>query len=398
MKKILAIAVLAAMSWPTMGQSPVAVGGDSLFKKPGYSPYAGRNFPTEVFWGDQHIHTGWSADAGASGTRLTPADSLRFARGEEVLSATGQPIKLARALDWVAITDHSDAMGVIDGIIRGDREMMTDPVLKKWNRQINAGGADAGAAMSEMIALQSKGELPPMMMDPKLMKTVWARNTQIMEDYNEPGRFTAFIAYEWTSNAGGGNNLHRNVIYRDGKAKADMVVPMTTFESENPEDLWQWMADWEDKTGGSLLAIPHNGNLSNGMMFPLATFKGKRLSKKWAEARARWEPLFEVTQGKGTSEAHPSLSPDDEFADFELWDRGNLNLVPKKPGDIKSEYAREALKNGLAVEERLGANPFEIPTPRWTSFDALKFGLELSPEVPRSIQERAYTSAIWYTP
>lgn len=359
---LLACASLLA-SLSAFALSPVAMSGDEsdkLFKKPGYSPYAGRNYPVRVFWGDQHIHTGWSADAGASGTRLTPKDSVRFARGEEVLSATGQPAKLARPLDWVAITDHSDAMGVIDGIVKGDQEMMADPILKKWNKQINAGGAEAGAAMSEMIALQSTGKLPPMMMDPAFMKTVWERNTEIMEQYNEPGRFTAFIAYEWSSNPNGGNNIHRNVIYRDGKSKADMMLPMTTFDSDNPEDLWKWMETWEEKTGGSLLAIPHNGNLSNGMMFALTTFDGSPITKEWAETRARWEPLFEVTQGKGTSEAHPKMSPNDEFADFEIWERGNLNLVPKKEGDLKTEYARDALKNGLAFEQNLGANPYKI--------------------------------------
>lgn len=352
-----------SLSLPVFALSPVTVTdakSDQLFKKPGYSPYAGRNFPTNVYWGDQHIHTGWSADAGASGTRLTPEDSVRFARGEEVLSATGQPAKLARPLDWVAITDHSDAMGVIDGIVSGDSEMMQDPILKKWNKQINAGGAEAGAAMSEMIGLQSTGKLPAIMMDPAFMKTVWERNTEIMEQYNEPGRFTTFIAYEWSSNPEGGNNIHRNVIYRDNKDKADRVLPMTTFDSINPEDLWAWMQNWEDKTGGSLLAIPHNGNLSNGMMFALTDFKGNPITKEWAETRARWEPLFEVTQGKGTSEAHPSLSPNDEFADFEIWERGNLNLVPKEPGDLKTEYARDALKNGLAFEQQLGANPYKI--------------------------------------
>ena len=151
-------------------------------------------------------------------------------------------------------------------------------------------------------------------MDPKFAKSVWQKNNDIMEKYNEPGHFTAFIGYEWTSNAGGGDNLHRNVIYRDGRDKADQMIPYTTFQSQNPEDLWKWMANWEEKTGGSLLAIPHNGNLSNGRMFELTTFDGKPPTKEWAEARARWEPLFEAIQTKGQSESHPSLSPNDEFA------------------------------------------------------------------------------------
>lgn len=193
-----------------------------------------------------------------------------------------------------------------------------------------------------------------------MAKDMWHKMTSIMEQYNDPGRFTAFIAYEWTSNFGGGNNLHRNVIYRDGKARADQVPPLTTFVSENPEDLWSWMKSYEDRTGGRVLAIPHNGSLSNGLMFATTTFKGDPLTKEWAQARANYEPLVEVTQGKGTSEQHPSLAPNDEFARFEIWDKGNLNVVPKKPGMIQFEYAREAYKNGLAIEARLGANPFKF--------------------------------------
>jgi hypothetical protein len=212
----------------------------------------------------------------------------------------------------------------------------------------------------ELIAAQSNKKLPPAITDPKWAKSYWERNTAIMEKYNDPGRFTAFIGYEWTSNAGGGNNLHRNVIYRDGKKIADQVLPMTTFQSENPEDLWKWMADFEKKTGGKLLAIPHNGNLSNGRMFELQMFMGGPMTKDWAQQRQTWEPLFEAIQMKGQSESHPSLSPNDEFAaGYELWDRGNLNLVPKKPGMIEHEYLRQAYKDGLKVEKDLGANPFK---------------------------------------
>jgi len=331
-----------------------------FFRKPGYSPYAGRNFPTRVYWGDQHLHTSWSGDAGAGGTRVGQEEALRLARGEEIVSSTGQPVRLARPLDWIAISDHSDAFGVINELIAGNPKLMADPVLKRWNQQINAGGEEGSKVVMEMITLQGQGKLPKAMQDPQLGFDIWRKATANMEKYNEPGRFTAFIAYEWTSNYGGGNNLHRNVIYRDGKDKADLVAPFTTFQSENPEDLWKWMQAYEDKTGGRLLAIPHNGNLSNGLMFALATFKGDPLTREWAEARTRWEPLFEVTQGKGTSEQHPALAPNDEMANFEIWDKGNLNVVPKKPGMINTEYAREAYKNGLVLEAKLGANPFKF--------------------------------------
>jgi hypothetical protein len=229
---------------------------------------------------------------------------------------------------------------------------------------MQAGGNEAAAVQTEVTKAQAMGTLPGPIKDPKvvgpIMKSVWQEYTATAEKYNEPGRFTALIGYEWTSNAGGGDNLHRNVIYRDGKKLADQALPMTTFVSENPEELWKWMDGWEKKTGGRLLAIPHNGNLSNGRMFELQTFEGKPLTREWAEQRARWEPLFEAIQFKGQSEAHPSLSPNDEFtAGYELWDRGNLNLVPKKPGMIQHEYLREALRNGLKLEQELGVNPFK---------------------------------------
>jgi hypothetical protein len=331
-----------------------------FYKEPGYSPYAGKHYPERPYFGDEHVHTGWSADAGMSGATLTPDDAVRFARGEELKSTTGQPVKLARPLDWVAITDHSDGMGVISEIRAGNPELMADPVQKRWRDMMLAGGDQAKKATMELINAQSEGRLPAAIKDPKFARNVWQQNTEIMERYNEPGRFTTFIAYEWTSNAGGGDNLHRNVIYRDGKDKADQVLPYTTFQSENPEDLWKWMREWEQKTGGKLLAIPHNGNLSNGRMFALTTFKGDPLTQEWAAERQRWEPLFEAIQMKGQSESHPSLASADEFAvGYEIWDRGNLNLVPKKPGMIQYEYLREALKNGLKVEQQVGVNPFK---------------------------------------
>ena len=299
-------------------------------------------------------------DAGGTGTTLGPEEATRFARGEEVVATSGQPVRLGQPLDWVAITDHSDMMGMITEIKGGNPEMMADPTLKRWRDMFNGGPVEAKKGVMELVAAQSGKKLPPAATDPKFAKSVWAKNTAIAEKYNEPGRFTAFIGYEWTSNAGGGDNLHRNIIYRDNKDKADQVLPYTTFQSENPEDLYKWMTEWEKTTGGKLLAIAHNGNLSNGRMFAMTTFSGDPMTKAWAEARQRWEPLFEAVQMKGQSESHPSLSTTDDFAAWELWDRGNLTQTPKKPGMIQDEYVREALKNGLKVEQDLGTNPFKF--------------------------------------
>jgi hypothetical protein len=330
-----------------------------LFKKPGFSPYAGRNFPTRVYWGDTHLHTSMSLDARAGGNVLGPEEALKFARGEEVVASTGEPAKLGRPLDWLVVADHSDAMGVMDEIAKGNPQLLTDPKVKEWHDAIKAGGETGLRAAYEIVGALSSGKIPPVMLDPKLTRSLWERQTAIMEKYNDPGRFTAFIGYEWTSN-NTGNNLHRNVIYRDGKAKADQFVPYTTVDSENPEDLWKWMQAYEEKTGGSLLAIPHNGNLSNGLMFAVETFKGSPLTKEWAATRAKWEPIYETTQIKGDGESHPSLSPSDEFAGYETWDKGNLMLVPKKPGMLQYEYTRQALKNGLKIEQQLGINPFKF--------------------------------------
>ena len=364
---VIALLLLQGCGRPTPPQTAGAEKGQDVAApkaaptgKAGFSPYTARSYPTRVYWGDQHLHTSWSPDAVGAGTRVGPEEALRFARGEEIVSSTGIPVRLARPLDWLAVSDHSDAMGIMSEVIAGNPKLMTDPVLKRWNKQMNADAQQAYAAVLEGIALQGKGQLPTPMKDPAVALDMWHKMTTVMERYNDPGRFTAFIAYEWTSNYGGGNNLHRNVIYRDGKALADQLSPLTTFVSENPEDLWKWMQSYEQRTGGKLLAIPHNGNLSNGLMFATTTFKGDPITRDWAETRAKYEPLYEVTQGKGTSEQHPSLAPADEFARFEIWDKGNLNVVPKTPGMINTEYAREALKNGLAIEARVGANPFKF--------------------------------------
>ncbi|NMM48275.1 DUF3604 domain-containing protein [Marinigracilibium pacificum] len=313
----------------------------------------------DVYWGDQHVHTAWSADAGAAGTRIGPEEVLRFARGEEVISASQQKAKLARPLDWVAITDHSDGAGVINAVIEGDPEVMGDPIVAQYHEDMEAGGEKAAAVMMDLINRQSNGNLPDVFMDPEFAASVWLRNIEIVEEYNDPGTFTAFIAYEWTSNYGGGNNLHRNVIYRDNGDIASKMSPMTTFDSENPEDLWKWMANFEEKTGGHLLAIPHNGNLSNGLMFRTVAFDGSELTKELATLRNKYERLYETTQGKGTSEVHPSLAANDEFASFEIWDKGNLVMVPKEQEMLQYEYTRSALKNGLMLEDKLGVNPFK---------------------------------------
>ncbi|MFV0409520.1 MAG: DUF3604 domain-containing protein [Paracoccus sp. (in: a-proteobacteria)] len=333
---------------------------ERFFNQQGYSPYAGHNYATQPLWGEIHLHTSWSGDAFASGTRVGPEEALQYAEGGEITSSTGQQVRLSRPYDFLMVADHSDALGSVASIYDGDPNLMSDPVLKRWHDGMHEGGEAASAVMMEMIAYQGEGKIPAAVTDAKTLLDMWHKMTGIVESHNNPGKFTALIGYEWSSNYGGGNNLHRNVVYRDGKDIADLVPPYTTFESEIPNQFWEWMEAYEEKTGGQVLAVPHNGNLSNGLMFATETPDGKPIDAEWAATRARWEPLYEITQGKGTSEQHPSLAPADEFANFEIWDQGNLNVVPKEPGMIEHEYAREALKRGLKLEDEFGTNPFKF--------------------------------------
>ena len=333
--------------------------------KRAYSPYAGRNFPTRPLFGDTHLHTSFSMDAGAFGARLGPADAYRFAKGEEVMASSGQPAKLSRPLDFLVVADHSDNMGFFPQLLAGNPAMLSDPTGRRWYDMIQSGhGADAAI---EIIVAFSQGTFPPALASlpgTPAYKSAWRETIKAAEEANDPGRFTAFIGYEWTSNTGG-NNLHRNVIFRDGSARASLVEPFTVVRplgSDNPRDLWKWMEAYESKTGGSVLAIAHNGNLSNGRMFPIIeSFTGKPIDREYAETRAKWERLYEATQIKGDGETHPYLSPNDEFANFERWDKGNLDLSElKKPEMLEYEYARSALKLGLKLESELGVNPYKF--------------------------------------
>ncbi len=334
----------------------------------GYSPYAGRKYPTQVYWGDTHHHTSNSGDAFAAGDRLTPEQSYRFARGEEVVSSSGVPARLSRPLDFLVVSDHAEGLGLMQEVYNGNPQFVSDPKLAQWSKGMQTGGEAAAQVATEIVKAQAMGTLPDPLKDPKVigpvMKSVWQQYTATAEKYNEPGRFTAMIGYEWTS-VPGGNNLHRNVLFRDGKTKADQVFPFSSWQSEDPEKLWAWMEAYEKKTGGQLLAIPHNGNLSNGRMFELTDFSGQPLTRDYAERRARWEVLQEIIQTKGNSETHPLISPNDEFAgDLGIvgWEYGNLTLTdgPLTKQMMPTTYLRAGLMRGLEQDAMLGANPFKF--------------------------------------
>jgi hypothetical protein len=304
-------------------------------------------------------------DAGAFGARLTPRDAYIFAKGNQVTSNTGQPVKLSRPLDFLVVSDHSDGMGFFPLILAGGAEMMADPQGRKWHDLI-ASGKGSEAAIDIIVSF-GKGEISKAIFPfpgTSAYRGAWEETIKAADEANDPRRFTAFIGYEWTSNTSG-NNLHRNVIYRDNGAKASLMEPFTTMKplgSDNPRDLWKWMATYEEKTGGRVLAIAHNGNLSNGRMFPLIeSFTGKPVDREYAEKRAHWERLYEATQTKGDGETHPLLSPNDEFADYERWDKGNLDGSAAKTKDmLEFEYLRAAYRNGLKLEKELGTNPYKF--------------------------------------
>jgi len=357
---------VAALPWAgtALAQEPetsfgtdFAVSRDDLPATRGeYSPFVGQNFPNRVFWGDSHLHTSYSWDAGLVGARLDPGDAYRFARGEEVTASMGVRAQLVRPLDWLVVADHAESLGVAQLIESADPRLLATEVGRAVYDFWEAG--DPFNAFNTWGATAIIGGDDPLD-DPEIKRTVWEDITGFAEQYNDPGVFTAFIGYEWSSSPEG-NNLHRVVVYRDGASKADQLLPFGASDSSDPEDLWDWMETYEAETGGRILAIPHNGNLSNGAMFAVETRSGEPIDAAYAERRARLEPLYEIAQMKGDGETHPFLSPDDEFADYGTWDGGNWNGEPKEPEMLPNEYVRSALKLGLQLEQDLGVNPFKF--------------------------------------
>lgn len=335
-----------------------AEGGSGAEKSGPYSPSVGNAYPQNVYWGDTHLHTRNSADAYSLGNmNLTPADAYRFARGQEVTAHNGMPVKLRRPLDFLVVSDHAEYLGGYYRFNVGDPLVTDTKTGKQWQSYLDAN--DPAAMMRAFVSSMSEPEnnypFPP-----HTRRSIWQDVAQTADEYNRPGQFTAFTGYEWTSMIAG-NNLHRVVIYRDGADKAGQLPPFSGQDSLDPRELWKALARYEETTGGQVMAVAHNGNISNGMMFPDNSIDGQPLTDTYAEMRSRWEPIYEVTQVKGDGEAHPTLSPLDEFADFENWDEDNIGRTQKKEDwMLKHEYARSALKLGLKHEAKLGANPFKF--------------------------------------
>ncbi len=323
-----------------------------------YSPMAGKDYPQQVYWGDTHLHTSYSFDAAMMGNKgLSPEDAYRFARGEEVRAHNGMIAKLNRPLDFLMVSDHAEYLGLVPMLGEGNKVLLGEPAGQRWAEMLKAGGQESLKALFEIHHDINNNHKS--LANAEVERSAWNQATAAADRFNEPGKFTAFIGYEWTTMPGG-NNLHRVVMFADDASKAGQLLPFSSFDSEDPEELWKFLQQYEDKTGGRVLAIPHNGNVSNGLMFSLTDRKGQPLTREYAQTRSRWEPVAEVTQIKGDGETHPKLSPDDEFADFETWDKGNLiGLEAKQDEMLKFEYIRSALKMGLKQEAELGVNPFK---------------------------------------
>ena len=318
---------------------------------------ASADIPTRAYFGDTHLHTAYSPDAGLAGATVGPEEAYRFALGETVTSNTGQQARLKRPLDFLVIADHAENLALAQAIATSDPALLADPFGKELHDMMKAGkGVDA---FNLLVQKMTKGAEAKIQGD--MLKNAWKIMMALAEKYNDPGKFTAFIGYEWTSQPGG-NNLHRVVMFKDDKSVVEAVLPFSAFDSEDVEDLWDFMAAYEKNTGGQVQAIPHNGNLSSGTMFlPKHQKTGEPIDADYAKARLRWEPVIEVTQAKGTGETHPFLSPEDEFAGFEIVDSTNLGgTVTHTPDMLEYEYARSALKMGLSLEEKLGSNPFKF--------------------------------------
>ena len=355
MKRLLVTTLIVALvSTAPLAQDLLPDREDYLAPKKEYSPYVEDHFPNRVLFGDTHLHTSWSTDAGMAGATLGPDEAYRVSRGEVVTSHLGWKVRLNRPLDFIVVADHAENLGLADFIRRSDPILLANKTGKRWHDLVKAG--NGYEAFIEWLRADNKD----MINEPRMMETVWSEVVKNADKYYQPGVFTTFHGFEWTSHPGG-NNMHRVVIFRDGGDRTSQVLPYSQYDSVDAEDLWKYLAAYEQKTGGQALAIPHNGNFSNGLMFDVETYSGQALTEDYAKTRMRFEPIVEVTQQKGDGETHPLLSPDDEFADFETTDRGNLSgKVAKTPEMLPKEYARSALLEGLRQEATIGANPYKF--------------------------------------
>ena len=306
----------------------------------------------DVYFGDTHIHTVLSFDAFLFGTRRTPDDAYEFAKGETIEHVRGFPMKMKKPLDFLAVSDHAFYLGMMRELANPGETHKDNPLVPLVRGAQSPEGSSAAFAgvLGYLRGDQPQGAV---LDDRNIMRSAWQEIIDAAERHNEPGRFTTFIGYEYTSSGPASQNLHRNVIFKNSSVPAE---PYSRLSSTNPEDLWAWM-DQNREDGMDALAIPHNSNGSDGWMFPKTNWAGEPIDAAWAEQRMRNEPIVENSQVKGTSDTHPILSPNDEWADFEIMP---LRIASTESSRPQGSYVREALVNGLLMEEEQGFNPYQF--------------------------------------
>ena len=352
----LAALALAACGKPDRGASEAvseparATSADAQVASP---PAVASNPDRDAYFGAVHVHTSLSFDAFTNGTRTTPEDAYRWARGEEITSSGhGAPMRIQTPLDFYMVADHAEMLGVFRQMQNPDSAVSKLPIAE---RVLSDDPNIAMQAFAEILRDKSEGRADPALEDPAISRSTWQDMVAAADDYYEPGKFTTFAGFEWTSNPDK-RNLHRVVVFRDTAVLPE--IPLSTNDSEDPEALWRWM-DAQRSRGSTLLAIPHNGNASDGRMFEMTRFSGEPIDAGWVAERAKNEPLYEISQIKGTSETHPDLSPNDEFAGFEQWDY-TLSADFERPTHRKGSFARQALLDGLSLESGGLGNPFKF--------------------------------------
>lgn len=334
------------------------------------TPYAGAEYspelatyPSNLYWGDTHLHTQMSGDAYLFGTRLGHDAAYEFAKGRQIKSSSGQAVKLDRPLDFLVIADHANNLGApySRGEFADDPAFRGSPLGRLWLEaralSLKDPAIDAETFEGDRLYTVHREGLVSLR-HTGFRTAFWRMATAAADRHNEPGKFTALIGYEWTPEGA----AHRVVVFRDNAERADRILPFSSFDSRYPEDLWAFLARYETTTGGTAMSIPHNPNLTSGLMFDVVNSHGEPINSAYAKQRARFEPLLEATQNKGDSETHPYLSPEDEFADFETWNgwAGTAPNQDRPKEKIQFEYARSALKNGLSLAAQTGTNPFKF--------------------------------------
>ncbi|TAJ94481.1 MAG: DUF3604 domain-containing protein [Gammaproteobacteria bacterium] len=309
---------------------------------------------TQLYWGDTHVHTKISMDAYMTGTfNADPDTAYRFAKGQPVLHTSLRTrVQIDRPLDFLVVADHAENLGLQAEVMAGNPVFLATA----WGKALREALEKEQARGLRNLKPEDREAMNADMKKPEFRQGTWEGQVDAAERHNDPGRFTTFAGWEWTVHPGG-KNLHRVVFTTAGGAAAKSFLPYNSNDSQKPEELWQWLEKTSAATGAKFIAIPHNSNISGGLMFDLVDSDSRPFTAAYARERARWEPVIEMTQVKGTSEVHPELSPNDEFADFEI--RRKLLAGAATPAN-KADYARSALLRGLEVEQSIGVNPYRF--------------------------------------